>query len=87
MSTNTASLTNYHPKTPQRKPKDYADIINCQRPLAPHPMSIEARAAQFAPYAALVGHKDIISTDEQLAATKTDLDHEITIEPDNKIPD
>ncbi len=82
MSTNTASLTNYHPKTPQRQIEDYAGIINCRRPTAPHPMSIEARAAQFAPYAALVGHKDIISTDEQLAATKVDLDREIIIKLD-----
>ncbi len=70
MSTNTTSPTHYHPATLQRKLDDYADIINQKRPLAPHPMSAEARAAQFAPYAALVGHKDIISADEDLANQK-----------------
>lgn len=79
MSTNTASLANYHPKTPQRKPEDYADIIDRERPTASHSMSIEARAAQFAPYAALVGHQDIISANEQLASTKTDPDGDVNI--------
>lgn len=80
MSTNTASLTNYHQKTPLRRPEDYADMLHHQRPQAPNPMSIEARAAQFAPYAALVGHKDIVTTDEEIADAKIDLDHNIIIE-------
>lgn len=82
MSTNTADMTNYHPQAPERKPEDYADIINCKRPQAKNPMSIEARAAQFAPYVALVGHKDIIANDEIIANSKTDIDHDITIEYD-----
>ncbi len=82
MSTNTADMTNYHPQTPQRKPEDYTDIINCERPLAKNLMSLAARAAQFAPYAALVGHKDIIAHDENLANEKTDIDHDIIIDYD-----
>lgn len=80
MSTNTANLTNFHPRTPKHKIADYADIINRKRPHAQNPMSHEARAAQFAPYAALVGYKDIIATDESLAQNQTNLDHDITIE-------
>ena len=83
MSTNTADMTNYHPQTPERKLEDYANIINCERPRTKNPMSPEARAAQFAPYAALVGHKDIIENDEVIASTKTDIDHDIIIEYDN----
>lgn len=46
MSGNTA-------KTVERTPEDYRDIIKKQRPQAEKPMSIKARAAQFAPFAAL----------------------------------
>lgn len=40
--------------------KDYSDIIDLPHPTSKkHPrMSIEARAAQFAPFAALTGHKE-----------------------------
>lgn len=69
MSTNTANLANFHPQTPKRKLEDYNDIINL-----PHhqskthpPMSLENRAAQFAPYAALAGHRDIVNKDETAA--------------------
>lgn len=63
---------------------NYTDIINLPRPTnhTKNPMSIEARAAQFSPYAALVGHKDIIADDENIASTKTDIDQDITIEYD-----
>lgn len=32
MSTNTATLNNFHPCAPKRKLENYADIINCKRP-------------------------------------------------------
>ncbi len=80
MSTNTADMTNYHPHTPMRKLEDYTDIIHYKRPRAPNPMDTEARAAQFAPYAALVGHKDIVKNDEIIASGKTDIDHDIIVE-------
>lgn len=82
MSTNTASLTNYHPKIPTRKTADYADILYAERPHAENPMPIASRAAQFSPYAALVGHKDIISADESIANEKINLDQEIIVEPE-----
>lgn len=61
---------------------NYSDIINLPRPISKtHPrMSKAARAAQFAPYAALVGHRDIIAHEENLASQKLDLDHKITTE-------
>lgn len=85
MSTNTANLTHYHPATPQRTPEDYLDLFNKQRPRAKHPMDLDARAAQFAPYAALVGYKDIINADEQNMQTKIDLNSEIVLELDEDL--
>lgn len=82
MSTNTADLINYHPKTPIRKIEDYADILYATRPHVKSPMPVTSRAAQFSPYAALVGHKDIITTEESIASQKDNLDQEIVVEPD-----
>lgn len=80
MSTNTANLLHYHPEIPSRSPADYQDLLTAKRPRAPHPMGPDARAAQFAPYAALVGYQDIINTNEQNMDTKTNLDQEVTLE-------
>lgn len=46
---------------------DYSDIINLPHHVSPkHPrMSMLARAAQFAPFAALNGHEDAIKQTEQ----------------------
>lgn len=65
-------------------PDDYSDIIHLPRPVSKtHPrMDQKSRAAQFAPYAALVGHRDLISAEENLATDLTDPDHTITTEPD-----
>lgn len=65
---------------------DYSDIIDLPRPTSKNhpPLSIDARAAQFAPYAALVGHKDIIQANETSARQKVDLDREITLIPDSQ---
>ncbi len=50
----------------------YDDIIHSSRPIIKGhpPMNRDARAAQFAPYAALVGHREIIQNIE--AADKLD---------------
>ena len=55
---------------------DYSDIIHLSRPAIKNrpPMSRDLRAAQFAPYAALVGHKEIIQNTE---AENTFLEPEI----------
>ena len=59
---------------------DYSDIINLPRPTSSHPhMSMDDRAAQFAPYATLTGHRDIVAQDESIAARKVDLDQNIEI--------
>lgn len=59
----------------------YTDIIDLPRPVTTdHPMSIDDRAAQFAPYATLSGHRDIVQQDETVADAKTEIDREITIE-------
>ena len=57
----------------------YSDIINF-----PHPnpqnhirMSISARAAQFAPFAALTGHSDAIIETARLTDNKIELDESI----------
>lgn len=44
----------------------YDDIIHLSRPVIPNhaPMSRDMRAAQFAPYAALTGHRDLIQQNE-----------------------
>lgn len=60
----------------------YDDIIDLPRPVSKThpPLSIEARAAQFSPYAALVGHKDLVAAEETLAEQKIDLDHDFELE-------
>lgn len=42
---------------------EYDDIINLPHHVSPfhRPMSMESRAAQFAPFAALSGHEEAIS--------------------------
>ena len=56
----------------------YEDIINMPHHVSkkhPH-MSILDRAAQFAPYAALTGHKDLIDETARLTDRKIDLNEE-----------
>lgn len=42
---------------------EYEDIIHLKRPVSKyhHPMPVEARAAQFAPFAALTGYDSAIA--------------------------
>lgn len=64
-------------------PDDYSDIIHLPRPVSktrPR-MSKSARAAQFAPYAALVGHRDLIKDTEE--EKSRDLDELIILNDDN----
>ncbi len=54
---------------------NYDDIINLNRPVSKHPkQSIESRASQFAPFAALVGYDDKIEETARLTDKKIDLD-------------
>ncbi|MGM9689006.1 MAG: hypothetical protein ACI3YD_08135 [Alloprevotella sp.] len=47
----------------------YDDIINLPHPVSAHhpPMSLTARAAQFAPFAALTGHDEAIKETARLS--------------------
>lgn len=56
--------------------EDYRDIINMPRHISKkHPqMSKQDRAVQFAPFAALTGHKERILETERLTVPKKELD-------------
>lgn len=55
----------------------YKDIINLSRPLSNKPkMSLNDRAAQFAPFAALIGFDDTIEETNRLTTPKHDLSEE-----------
>lgn len=60
----------------------YDDIINYPHPVSKKhkPMSLEARAAQFAPFAALVGYDDVIvetgrQTNERIKLSEDQASH------------
>ncbi len=65
----------------------YDDIINLPHHVSKkHPqMSIEARAAQFAPFAALTGHSDAIKETARLTNKRMEIDEEIKTIIDNKL--
>jgi len=53
----------------------YEDIINLERPKSNRmPMSIENRAAQFSPFAALTGYEDSIKETGRITKEKIELD-------------
>lgn len=54
--------------------KNYDDIINLPRHISKkHPqMSLEARSAQFAPFAALTGYDDMIEETAKIVNEKED---------------
>ncbi len=52
----------------------YADILHAKRPISRRrPMSVHDRAAQFAPFAALTGHKEDIAESSRYVDKKYDL--------------
>ena len=55
---------------------DYDDIINLPRPVSKKhkPMSIENRAAQFAPFAALTGYDKVIDETGRTTSKRIELD-------------
>lgn len=54
---------------------NYDDIINLNRPVSKHPhLSIESRAGQFAPFAALVGYDSEIKETARLTGKRIELD-------------
>ena len=67
--------------------KKYNDIINLSHHISnKHPqMTLEARAAQFAPFAALTGYEDEIKETARLTNERIELDDEAKSILDNKI--
>lgn len=65
----------------------YDDIINLPHHISKkHPqMTLEARAAQFAPFAALTGYEDAINETARQTSEKIELDDEAKEILDNKI--
>lgn len=65
----------------------YKDIINLQRPISKkHPkMSLEARSAQFAPFAALTGYEDAVKETGRLTSSKVEIDEELKKDLDRKL--
>ena len=56
---------------------NYDDIINLNRPISKHShLSMESRAAQFAPFAALVGYDNAIKETARLTDKRIVLDEE-----------
>ena len=54
---------------------NYDDIINLNRPISKHPkQSIESRASQFAPFAALVGYDKQVKETARLTTNKIEID-------------
>ena len=54
---------------------NYDDIINLNRPISKHSrLSIESRASQFAPFAALVGYDEAVKETARLTDKRLEID-------------
>lgn len=54
---------------------NYDDIINLNRPISKHShLSIESRASQFAPFAALVGYDEAVKETARLTDKRIEID-------------
>ena len=67
--------------------KNYDDIINLPNHISlKHPrMSIEARSAQFAPFAALTGYNDAVKETERLTDKRIEIDDNLKLTLNNKL--
>jgi len=67
--------------------KNYDDIINLTRHISKkHPrMSLEARSAQFAPFAALTGYDDVINEAARLTTERIEINEELQEILDEKL--
>ncbi len=64
----------------------YDDIINLDRPISKHnKMTIEMRAAQFAPFAALTGYSEAIKEEGRLTDSKKELVDGVVDEINDKL--
>ena len=65
---------------------NYEDIINLERPKSNHShLSVESRAAQFAPFAALVGYDSAIKETARITAKRIEIDDELKVIISNKL--
>lgn len=66
---------------------NYEDIINMPHYISEkHPqMSIEARAAQFAPFAALTGYSDAVKETARLTEKRIEIDEGLKLHLNNKL--
>ncbi len=69
------------------KPHPYADIINLPHHVSKvHPqMSMHQRAAQFSPFAALVGYEDVVEETARQTAPERELNEDEKAELDRRI--
>ena len=67
--------------------KNYSDIINLEHHVSTkHPqMSLESRAAQFAPFAALTGYDDAVKETARLTDKRIELDEEMKVIINDKL--
>jgi len=64
----------------------YDDIINLTRPISKHPkLSIDSRAAQFAPFAALTGYDEQVKETARITSDKVILDEDALEKINNKL--
>ncbi len=64
----------------------YDDIINLTRPISKHPkLSIDSRAAQFAPFAALAGYDEQVKETARLTTDKIILDADALNKINNRL--
>ena len=65
----------------------YEDIINLPHHVSKkHPqMSLDARSAQFAPFAALTGYDDVIEETARVTNTRKEINEELKMILDNKL--
>lgn len=66
---------------------EYDDIINLEHHVSKNhqPMSMESRAAQFAPFAALTGHEEAVKETERITDSKKIIDENYKNILDEKI--
>ena len=65
---------------------EYDDILNANRPAPSRaPMSLENRAAQFAPFSALTGYEDAIDETARLTSQQVDMADDLLAELSYKL--
>ena len=83
---NSPSASHSGAESLQGSANDYSDIIDLPRPESHHPKAnAEARAGQFAPFAALVGYEELVQ--DTTERTLVEVENETTVEIDEFIED